>query len=268
MTPSALKRMTQPPALRRLGATKAALGTLAVAGITVPAEVALRAITFRNRNYLPIWFHRGLARSLGVKIICHGRPAGSRGVLYVANHLSWADIPVLGARIDAAFVAKSEVAGWGPVGWLASFANTVYVARDRRHSAGAQKSAIAQRLASGQSVILFPEGTNSDGVDVLPFKSALFSVIDDVDVQVQPVTLAYTRVNGLPVTRRQLPDLAWVGDTGLGGHALGFARLGRVQAEIMFHPPVDRSAFADRKALARHCERVIADGYRRLMRSG
>lgn len=257
----------RPPPQRRLATVRTAIGAVATAAATVPAEIVLRAITLKNRPYLPIWFHRGLSRAMGVAIRTHGVPARGGPVLYVANHLSWSDIPVLGARIRASFVAKSEVAGWGPVGWLASFAHTVYVARDRRHSTAAQKNAIASRLRAGGSIILFPEGTNSDGTGVLPFKSSLFAVVDDVPgLTIQPVTLAYTRINGLPVTRRQLPDIAWVGDTELAPHALGFIGLGRVTADILFHPPVRPQDFSDRKALARHCHQTILDGYRRLMR--
>lgn len=255
------------PSTRRLGTMRTALGTAATVVATVPAELLLRAITLRNRPYLPIWFHRGLSRAMNVVIRTHGRPAARSRVLYVVNHLSWADIPVLGARLRGSFVAKSEVADWGPVGWLASFAHTVYVARDRRQSAGTQRNEIADRLRDGGSIILFPEGTNSDGTCVLPFKSSLFAVVADVPgVIIQPVTLAYTRINGLPVVRADLPDLAWVGDTALAPHALGFIGLGRVTAEIIFHPPLDPAAWPDRKALARHCHDVIAAGYRRLMR--
>lgn len=243
------------------------LGAAATLAATVPAEVLLRTITLRNRPYLPIWFHRGLSRSIGIRIRTHGEPAPAGPVLYVCNHLSWADIPVLGARIPASFVAKSDVAGWGPVGWLASFAHTVYVARERRSTAAAQKNEIAERLRAGRGIILFPEGTNSDGTGVLPFKSTLFAVAADVPgLMVQPVTLAYTRINGLPVTRRQLPDLAWVGETELAPHALGFIGLGRITADIMFHPPVAAADWPDRKALARHCHGLVATGYRRLMR--
>uniref|UniRef100_UPI0013DCA1B0 lysophospholipid acyltransferase family protein n=1 Tax=Sandarakinorhabdus rubra TaxID=2672568 RepID=UPI0013DCA1B0 len=255
------------PARRRLATVRTTVGAVATAAATIPAELALRAITLKNRPYLPIWFHRGLSRAMGVSIRTHGEPLRAGPVLYVANHLSWSDIPVLGARIRASFVAKSEVAGWGPVGWLASFAHTVYVSRDRRHSTAAQKNEIARRLRAGGSIILFPEGTNSDGTQVLPFKSALFSVVDDVPgLVIQPVTIAYTRINGLPVTRRELPDLAWVGDTELAPHATAFIALGRVTADILFHPPVDPAAFPDRKRLALHCHQMILSGYRRLMR--
>lgn len=258
-----------PARTRRLATLRTLVGAVAVTAAAVPAEIALRLITFRNRPYIPYLFHRGLARALGMTVRTHGQPAGRGAVLYVANHLSWSDIPALGAHIRGSFVAKSEVAGWGPVGWLASFAHTVYVTRDRRSTTAVQKNEIAERLRSGGSIILFPEGTNSDGTTVLPFKSSLFAVVADVpDLIVQPVTLAYTRVNGLPVTRRQLPDLAWVGETELAPHAVGFMGLGRVTAEILFHPPVAAADFADRKALARHCHQAISDGYRRLMRGG
>ncbi len=273
--PTALARAQRAIRFQRFGAAKGVAGALTTASLVVPAEMMLRALLRSRKAHLPIVFHRGLARALGIRIIAHGLPARRGRVLFVANHVSWADIPVLGARIRAAFVAKSEVGGWGMVGWLATLAQTVYVERTRRSSTAEQRDIIAERLGRGDSLILFPEGTNSDGTRVLPFKSSLFAVTDAAaaagadshdDVLIQPVTIAYTRVNGMPVTRERLPDLAWIGDTELMPHALAFMRLGRVRAEIIFHPAVRRSDFADRKALSRHCEAVIADGYRRLMR--
>jgi len=191
-------------------------------------------------------------------------------LLFVANHLSWADIPLLGSRIPrAAFIAKADVAGWGPVGRLATLARTIYVARDRRAEVARQRDIMAARLTQGDRLILFPEGTNSDGVQTLKFKSALFGVIQGLpDLTVQPVTLAYTRINGMPVTRRTLPGLAWVGDSELLPHARAFAALGRIRAELVFHAPVSAAAFPDRKALAQYCETQISEGYRQLMRSG
>ena len=265
--PTALGRAQRAIRFQRFGAAKGVAGALTTASLVLPAELLLRTVAGRDKAHLPVLFHRGLARSLGIRIACHGRPARRQGVLFVSNHISWADIPVLGARIPAAFVAKSDVAGWGMVGWLATLARTVYVERERPASTGEQRDAISERLRCGDSVILFPEGTNSDGTHVLPFKTALFAVTSDLpDVLVQPVTIAYTSVNGMPVTRERLPDLAWIGDTELMPHAMAFMKLGRVRAEILFHPAVRAADFAGRKALARHCETVIGDGYRRLMR--
>ena len=208
-----------------------------------------------------------LTRSLGIRVKRHGVPAQRGGVLYVANHISWADIPVLGSVVDAAFVAKSEVAAYPFVGWLASLSRTVYVERDRRQSAGDQTNAIAARLAAGENVILFPEATTGDGINVLPFKSALFAAVGDAgETVIQPLTIAYTRLNGMPITRERLPDIAWIGDTDLWPHAVEFCALGRVRAEVVFHPAVRVADFADRKALARHCHDIVARGYHDLMR--
>lgn len=262
-----LKRARHAVRFQRFGVAKGIAGALATAGLLVPAELVLRGVAGRNKARLPTVFHRALSRSLGIRIICHGQPARKASVLFVANHLSWADIPVLGARINGAFVAKSEVGGWGMVGWLATLARTVYVDRGRPSKAGDQRDAIGERLARGENIILFPEGTNSDGARMLPFKSSLFAVTDGLpDLLIQPVTIAYTRVNGMPVTRDRLPDLAWVGETELMPHATAFMALGRVRAEIIFHPAVQASDFASRKTLARHCENVIGAGYRKLMR--
>jgi 1-acyl-sn-glycerol-3-phosphate acyltransferase len=252
---------------QRFGPAKGVAGTIAALALLAPTEIALKGVAGRRRSYLVRTFHRSLARALGIRIIMHGVPERGGAVLFVSNHLSWADIPVLGSRLPAAFIAKSDVADWGVVGRLATLARTVYVERARRSSAGEQRDAIAERLAAGDSLILFPEGTNSDGTGVLPFKSALFAVTDGVpEARIQPVTIAYTRVNGMPVTRMWLPDLAWVGDTELMPHVIGFMGLGRVTAEIRFHPAVRASDFADRKALTRHCHTVIAQAYRAMQR--
>ena len=253
--------------LQRFGAAKGIAGAVTTASLLVPAELMMRTFAGRQKAHLPVLFHRGLARSFGIRITCHGAPARKTGVLFVANHLSWADIPVLGARIHGSFVAKSEVGGWGVVGWLATLARTVYVERTRRSSTGEQRDIIGDRLARGDNIILFPEGTNSDGVETMPFKTSLFAVTEGrPDILIQPVTIAYTRINGLPVTRRRLPDVAWIGDTELMPHAMSFLALGRVNAEIIFHPAVSAADFASRKTLAQHCETVISNGYRKLMR--
>ncbi|WP_185965236.1 lysophospholipid acyltransferase family protein [Glacieibacterium frigidum] len=197
----------------------------------------------------------------------HGRPARQGGILFVSNHVSWADIPVLGSLVQAAFVAKSDVEQIKVVGWLASLQRTLYVERDRRQASGEQRTAIAERLQARENVILFPEATTGDGVAVLPFKSALFAAVgDDPALVIQPVTVAYTRLNGMPITRETLPDIVWIGDTDLIPHAVEFTALGRVRAEVVFHPAVRMADFADRKALSRHCREVIAAEYLRLMR--
>ena len=245
------------------------LGTAAALSLLIPPQLVARRMRPDAHPRLPRLFHRLFARALGIRTHVHGAPARARGVLFVANHLSWADIPVLGAQLLGHFVAKSEVGAMGPVGWLANLQRTIYVERDRRHATPEQRNQIAARLAAGGNVILFAEGTTGDGVGVLPFKSSLFGVADGVDdLLIQPVTIAYTHLNGLPMRRAMLPHIAWTGDMTLGPHAVDFMRLGRVAADVRLHPAVRAADFADRKALARHCEATIAAGYAAAMRDG
>jgi 1-acyl-sn-glycerol-3-phosphate acyltransferase len=188
----------------------------------------------------------------------------------VLNHLSWLDIPVVGGHVRGSFVAKAEVGDMGFVRRLADLQRTIYVERERRSRVPLQAGAIVDRLAGGGNVILFPEGTSNDGVRVLPFKSSLFSVLQDeraAGFRIQPLTLAYTQVNGLPLTRNRLIELAWIGDLDLGPHLIACMKLGRIRARIVPHEPVRLQDFGwSRKALARHCQQVVADGYRALLR--
>ncbi len=249
------------------GHAKTMAGALAGLGVFLPLHLAHHALRPAAPPHVPRLFHRWLCRSLGMEVVCHGEAAAKQGVLFAANHLSWSDIPLLGSQLLGHFVAKSEVGQWGVVSQLANLQRTIYVERERRQTAGDQKNVIAERLAAGGNVILFPEGTSSDGVRVLPFKSALFSVLDDApDAILQPVSIAYTRINGMPVTRRQLPAIAWTGDSELAPHALDFMRLGKVRAEILLHPPIDRAVFPNRKQLAQQCQQLVTAGYARLMR--
>lgn len=251
-----------------LGPAKTLLSTAAALSLLLPPHWVAHKLRPATLPRLPRLFHRLLARALGIRTIVRGAPARGHGVLFVANHLSWADIPVLGSRLLAHFVAKSEVAAMGPVGWLADLQRTIYVERDRRLATPDQRNAIAERLSAGGNVILFAEGTTGDGVGVLPFKSSLFSVAEGVeDLLIQPVSLAYTRLNGLPMRRAMLPHVAWTGDVTLAPHALDFMRLGRIEAELRLHPAVRAADFGCRKAMARHCEQVIAGGYAAAMRA-
>ena len=268
MPPQLARKSLVPEPFQPLGAVKSVAGALAATGTLVAPAHVHKLIDRRGAGGIPMLWHRAISRALGVRSRVEGVPE-TGGVLYVANHISWLDIPVLGSRIRGAFVAKAEVGSMGIVGHLADIQDTIYVERERRTRAGEQASEIQQRLGEGANVILFPEGTSNDGVHVLPFKSSLFSVVEGAElshVRIQPVTLAYTRLNGLPLTRQRLLDIAWIGDMELGPHAFDLMRLGRIEAHILCHPPVRRADFADRKALARHCHAVIRAGYQQLMR--
>lgn len=225
--------------------------------------IALRAPLMRR---LPVFYHRTLARIIGIEVAVAGTPAPRRPVLFVGNHVSYLDIVVLSTAVECSFVAKAEIATWPLFGWLARLQRTVFIER-RASRARNQRDEIAERLNAGDSLVVFPEGTSHDGIHVRPFKSTLFAVAEREvagrPVAVQPFSLAYTRLDGLPVGREWRPLYAWYGDMDLPGHLWRVLGLGHVRAEIAFHDPVTIDAFADRKALAEHCERMVTEGLAR-----
>ena len=224
--------------------------------------LALRAPAYAR--YMQRYF-RVVVRLCGFRVRTRGRLARQAGpTLYVANHASYLDILLLGSVIRGNFVAKAEVAGWPGVGFLASIARTVFIARKRGAAAG-ERDALARRLAAGDSLILFPEGTSDDGNRVLSFKSALFAVAempgpDGAPLPVQPVSIAYTRLDGMPLCRALRPFYAWYGDMTLAGHLFTVLGLGEVEVEVIFHPPVRLGDFPDRKALCNHCHDLVSSG--------
>jgi len=253
---------------QRMGAVKSVAGTLAATGALIGPAYVAHLVNAKRIGQTPKLWHKIVSRALGIQVSMSGKQE-SGSVLYVANHLSWLDIPVLGSCLHGSFVAKSEVGSMAFVSLLADMQRTIYVERARRTASASQAGDIQSRLKQGDNVILFPEGTSNDGVRLLPFKSTLFSAMDAPgmeDFRIQPVTLAYTHLNGLPLTRSRLLEIAWIGDMELGSHALKFMNLGRIKAQIVCHSPVRRADFPDRKALARHCHNIVASSYSKLIR--
>jgi 1-acyl-sn-glycerol-3-phosphate acyltransferase len=212
---------------------------------------------------LPLFYHRGCCRILGLRVRRIGYPSPQRPLLFAANHVSYTDIPILGSLLPASFVSKAEVARWPLFGWLARLQRSVFVDR-RVGSTAAQRDALLARLAEGEALILFPEGTSGDGNRVLPFKSALFSAAQQSvagrPVLVQPVSIAYTRWDGIPIGRDMRPFFAWYGAMRLAPHLWALLGLGVVEAVVEFHPPVALAECGSRKALSRHCRERIAGG--------
>jgi lyso-ornithine lipid O-acyltransferase len=211
---------------------------------------------------LPAFYHRWCCRILGFRVRTIGVPTRLRPALFASNHVSYTDITVLGSVIVGSFVAKAEVAGWPLFGWLAKLQRTVFVDR-RVRSTAFQRDAMMSRLAAGDALILFPEGTSGDGNRILPFKTALFSAAEktqDAPIAVQPVSIAYTRLDGIPIGRLLRPYFAWCGTAELAPHLWGMVGLGTVEIVVEFHPPTFYADCGSRKALARYCHARIAGG--------
>jgi len=200
---------------------------------------------------------RNAFRVMGIAFTSRGELMRGRGAV-VSNHVSWLDIFALNARKRIYFVSKAEVAGWPGIGWLARATGTVFIERDPKR-AREHKEVFEGRLLAGHKLLFFPEGTSTDGLTVLPFKTTLFAAFFSHDLRphmaIQPVTLLYHAPEGA-----RADFYGWWGDMDFGSHlvkVLGRRRQGRV--ELVYHAPVRVSDFHDRKALAAHVERVIRD---------
>jgi lyso-ornithine lipid O-acyltransferase len=213
---------------------------------------------------LPVLWHRATCFILGIKVHCHGEMSDSRPLMLVANHVSWLDIVALGSIGELCFVAKSDMRSWPFFGWLARLQRTIFVEREDRRKAGQQVSAISERLASGEVVVLFPEGTTSDGNYLLGFKSSLFGAATAAlphspthKVHVQPVALAYTRVHGMPMGRYHRPIASWPGDIALGPHLLGVLKEGAIDVDVTFGAAIEVNETSNRKRISRDIENSV-----------
>ena len=228
----------------------------------MPVQWIGLALGYRWVNTLPTFYHRWCCRFLGFRVRTIGRPTTRRPILFAANHISYTDITILGSLIAGSFIAKGEVAHWPFFGWLAILQRTVFVDR-RIRSTATQRNAIARRLAAGDALILFPEGTSGDGNRILPFKTALFGAAAQcggMEPIVQPVSLAYTRLDGIPIGRAYRAFFAWYGAMDLLTHFWGMIGLGTVDVVVHFHPPTLLTDCGSRKALAEYCFARIAGG--------
>ncbi len=236
--------------------------------IPFQALVVLLRIGFLARG-IPYYYHRLVCIILALKIEVRGTRSTEAPTLYVGNHVSYLDIETLGSNIPASFVAKQEVSTWPFFNVLAKLQRTVFVERRTRATRESRDSLIG-RLEAGDSLILFPEGTSSDGTRVLPFRSALFAAAQvkpgGKPLRVQPFTVAYTRLDGIPLGRYWRPYFTWYGDMELAGHLWNVCKLGECSVVIQFHDPVDITMFGDRKKLSDHCFRVVSQGLQSINR--
>lgn len=247
------------------GATRAALSLLLFLAFTLPlmpVQAVLLALSARAARTFPHWYHRQVCKLLGIRLHIAGAVPQDRPVLLVSNHVSWLDIVVVSAVAPVSFVAKKEVASWPFVSWLAKLQQTVFVDRNRRTSVGHTTNEMIARLHKGATLVLFAEGTSSDGARVLPFRTSLFaaakptSAVDKApdDAVVQTMALVYTHFHGVPLSRADRPTIGWYGDMDMGGHAWTLLGSGPIDVQVRLGEPVPLDQFPDRKALAKFAE--------------
>ncbi len=194
------------------------------------------------------WLRR-LMRIMGIRFVIRGQPTAG-GQMIVCNHVSWIDIPLVGAALSNRFVAKSDIQHWPIIGFIARAIGTFFI----RRGAGGSKPLLEKlkpHLASGGSVVIFPEGTTTDGHQVLGFHPRLFQAAIDCEALVQPVALRY----GLT---REGEDIApFIGDDTLFAHVLRMLKSPGLTAELFYCQPLLPAEYTDRLTLAHDAEVAI-----------
>ncbi len=237
----------------------------------VPMQAVALAFRSGLSETIPPLYHRGCCHIIGLDVVCSGKISETKPTLFVSNHVSYLDITVLASLMWLSFIAKSEIAAWPLFGLLAKLQRSVFVERRPARTAH-HRDAIGARLDAGDRLVLFAEGTSSDGNRVLPFKSALFSVAerttDGAPLTIQPVSIAYVRLDGLPLGREWRAYYAWYGDMDMFPHFWKIFTLGRVTVEVHFHPPVTIADLGNRKALSDYCHSLVAQGVTEALTGG
>lgn len=246
---------------------------LAIAATVTPPLLLYQLAAMRlggRATAAPRLWHRIVIRLLGIRIHRIGSIAAERPLLIASNHVSWSDIVVLGSIADVHFIAKAEMATWPVFGLLAKCQRSVFVDRDQRRRSGAQASEIGARIADGDPMVLFAEGTTGDGNVMLPFKSTLFGAAKAAmtdggaeRVYIQPVAIVYTRLHGMPMGRQHRVHAAWIGDSVLVPHIGALLREGAMDVEVHFGAPIAFTAQSRRKEVAAAAEAEV----RRMMAS-
>lgn len=232
--------------------------------VCLPVQFVWSRLGWRGWNILPRWFHKLGTIFLGMKVTVLGQPVQGRPTLIVSNHISWTDIIAIGSVADVTFVAKQEIAKWFFVGFMASLQRTLFVDRTRRADAKRTTTEMARRMAAGGAVLLFAEGQSDIGTHVLPFRSALIGAAQHAmeaagakGVMIQPLTVAYTKLQGLPVGRTDRNHIAWIKGKSVGQNIKEILTGGTKEVTIAFGEPKPLEAGVDRKQLSKQAENEV-----------
>lgn len=257
----------------------ALIATLTVA--LLPVQLLAIRRGWRIAERLPIAVHRLFLRLFAIRLTVLGTPPAPKApTLVLANHISWLDIPCMASTVPLSFIAKQEIAGWPVFGFLARMQRCIFVDRSRRSATAAVNARVGQRLARGDAMILFPEGTTGDGLRLLPFRSSLVGAARTAlahaapggpalpAIRLQPLAIAYTARSGLPLGRREMPEVAWYGDMDLGPHLRGFARAGPVDVTLVWGEPIVFDDATDRKRATLAAEAAVRDALRTVRAAG
>ncbi len=214
--------------------------------ILLPFQLFALLFKLRLAARIPVLWHRTICWLIGIRVFVKDGFTTKRPLLLVANHVSWSDIIVLGSIGELSFIAKQEVGIIPGINWLSKLQRSVFVAREKRLNSGAQAQEITERLLAGDTMVLFSEGTTGCGNRLLPFNSSLLGSAQyalkhgDLDhVFIQPVSICYTALHGLPLGRKGRAIVSWEGDQKLWPHLSRFVTGSHWDVEVSFGRPIE-----------------------------
>jgi 1-acyl-sn-glycerol-3-phosphate acyltransferase len=237
--------------------------------LILPIQLLINLINLKIKYKIPKLFLKIVSFVIGIKIRSinlRNKNKNKYGVLYVSNHVSWMDILCLGSLLDAQFIAKKEVAEMGLFGFLAKLNHTFFIDNTNQRKSFSYNEIIQAKLLKKQNLILFPEGTTSDGNSVRSFKSSFFDSTnlpkyypekENDFIDVCPISLCYKDKNNLPMGIFYRRYVAWQGDYPLLRLMKIFLLSGPVSIDIIIHKSVDLSNFKNRKELSNYCQNTI-----------
>ncbi len=233
--------------------------------VILPQYILLLFYRGKYSYILPFLWQKIICIIFNIKVRATGNPYTKSHVIYVSNHISYLDIPVIGSIVRASFVAKQDVESWPVFGFLSQLQQTAFISREREHIRKA-KDDLDIMLNVGKNLIIFPEGTSTDGREVREFKSSLFSIAmkeNLKDIYIQPITLKMDMVDNKPVNTQEDRDIySWHinMEMPLGEHLWNFALSRGAEISVNFHDPIKAHNFSDRKELAKACYNQVSSG--------
>jgi len=250
-----------------------ALAFFGLTALSAPIQWLSIRFGWKLQKSYPHAYHKFLCRLFGIRLHVIGKPIQDRGVLMVANHAGYFDILIMSAAAAVSFVAKSEVVHWPLFGLMAKLQRSVFVDRSRRSAVAESAAVIRERLRQGDALMLFPEGTSTDGNHVISFKSALMGAVEsDIGtddhteyVPVQPVSITYVGFHGIPLGRETRPFFAWYGDMELLPHVWEAFKTGPLDVVVEFHAPLKVGPGCGRKQIAVLAENLCRQGQLRAL---
>ena len=249
--------------IRRARVIRRIVGVLVWTAISIVIQSICLLLPGSSKVYFARCYWRIFTWLMGIQVRTIGEQAqqtDGRSVVFVSNHSSWLDIPVLGGKLNACFIAKDQVGTWPVISTIARLGRSVFVSRSRG-STGRERAVMTERLAAGDNLLLFPEGTTSDGARVLPFRSAFFAITEGEHRPiVQPVSIVYDRLGGLPTGRSSRPLFSWYGDMDIASHFWQIGQHRGMRCTVLLHAPLDPAHFTNRKELAHSVWKACADG--------